>query len=222
VTDTPDLSTYYLIHRALRASGDRLAGAVAGLDEGDRRRARTLQWWFDGFAGELHDHHTIEDEIFFPALAAKVPTYAAYEAGLAEDHAHLDRVMNSLRLAIRGLAGNGTWAWHHRAAVEHSAELARFLHEHLGTEDDEVLPLFERHFTAGEYGEIDEQAIKRISPRQLLFTVPWIVGSGTPEEGRKMLAGTPKVMTLIWMATRRRYARRAALALGAETVEVAR
>jgi hypothetical protein len=223
VSQTPDLSSYYLVHRAIRRSADHLAAALAAFDEPDRKRRRALRWWYDGFAAELHTHHTLEDTIFFPALAEKVPAFAAYEAGLEDDHAHLDEVIASLTAAVHGLTGGaGNAGDHHAVAVRQSAELARFLHQHLGVEDDDVLPLFERHFDADEYAALDGRVIKATPPKHLLFMVPWAVASAEPAEAERLLAEAPLVVRGIWTVTRGRYLRRAALALGEIVPAVAR
>jgi hypothetical protein len=218
---TPDLTLYHLIHRAMRQTADQFATAVATLGHADRARATELEWWWKGFSAELHNHHTIEDEIFFPALAAKVPVFAAYEAGLAGDHAHLDQVMRGLDEVMPRLQ-RGSWAALHTRAVELSTELARFLHEHLTVEDEDVLPLFVRHFTADEYKELDEKALKHAPMKQMFFNVPWAVSTLTDDERTDLLAALPRPISIIWSLTRRRYTRRTQLAFGVQYLAVAR
>jgi hypothetical protein len=219
--DTPDLTLYYLIHRAMRQTADQFATALAELGNADRQRAAALLWWWNGFSAELHNHHTIEDEIFFPALAAKVPAFETYEAGLAEDHAHLDVVMSGLDDTIPRLS-SGTWTASHARAVELSAELASFLHGHLTVEDEDVLPLFVRHFSAEEYEELDKRALKHAPMKEMLFTVPWAVSTLTDQERTELLKALPTPISIIWGLTRRRYTRRARLALGVENLAVVR
>jgi hypothetical protein len=219
--ETPDLTLYYLIHRAMRQTADQFATALATLGHADRERAAALEWWWNGFSAELHNHHTIEDEMFFPALGAKVPAFAAYEAGLADDHAHLHEVMEGLGETIPQLL-RGAWSAPHTRAVELSAELARFLHEHLTVEDDDVLPLFTRHFTADEYKELDTRALKHAPMKQMLFNVPWAVSTLSESERRTLLAELPKPISIVWSLTRRRYTRRAKLAFGVGDLAVAR
>jgi hypothetical protein len=222
VTEAPDLSTYHLIHRAIRHSADQLAAAVADLDDGDRRQARAVAWWYDRFTKELHDHHTVEDEIFFPALAARIPTFAAHDAALAADHEHLDEVVAALAAALSGLAGDGDWASCRQVALDQAVELACFLHEHLGTEDDDVLPLFERHFSAAEYERLDEAARTAHSPVGMLFTIPWVLSVCTDGERDGLLASAPKMIEILYRLGRSRYARRTAAAFGATAPVVAR
>jgi hypothetical protein len=218
----PDLNSYYMIHAAMRRGSSQLAMAIAGLPEGDVDRIQDLCWYSDGLIRELHVHHTIEDDLFFPTLAERVPAFAEYEATLADDHGHLTDVMAALTGAVHGLADGRPWEVHHPVAVEQSAELAELLDRHLALEDDDVLPLFERHFTAEEYHHLDQQAVKRTGLRQLMFTVPWAVTTADPEAAAHALQHGPVVLRIIWRATRRRYLRRAARALAPEMMAVAR
>jgi hypothetical protein len=220
---TPDLTRYQLAHDAMRLGARQLADALATTDPADADRARALRWWCDGFIGELHAHHTVEDELFFPALAARVPTFAReHDAVLAAEHVELDEIMTALQAAAQGLASGRDVEDHLAVATARAEELSAFLDHHLGIEDDDVLPLFARHFTAEEYQRLDDQALKSIGPRQLLFTVPWAVCAGDPDTRAQVLADAPLPVRVIWVLTRRRYVRRATLALGIPAMAVAR
>lgn len=223
MTDTPDLTRYYLAHDAMRRSAHAFAAAVADLDLTDRRRIAAMQWWYAGFSGELKAHHTVEDDMFFAALAERVPAFAAeLDRELADEHDQLDRVMNALGEAVRRLSESWAGEHHHRVVREHAAELARLLDHHLGIEDDDVLPLFARHFSVDEYRRLDDEALKRIGLRQLLFTVPWAVATADEETRAHTLAEAPAPVRVIWLLTRRRYLRRTALVMGTRTVAVVR
>ena len=214
--DRPDTSTYYLVHRAMRTSSAQLTTALTRLDLGDRRRARAIALWYRGFAGELLAHHSIEDELFFPSLAEQVPgIWAAYEADLAADHEHLDHVMAGLQAALDTLAdGTPEWTAVQRRAVVLGRELRDHLTDHLRVEDDEVIPLFERHYTAEEYDELDQAALKHMKVGQMWFTLPWMMAGCTPEERGRLLAGAPAPLLWLWKAARAGYAKRASYALG--------
>ncbi len=213
MSDIPDLSNYYLIHEAMRTGSARLAAAIADLDPADRHRARLLAWMCKGVAAELHAHHTIEDDLFFPALAERVPSFLDIEAALAEQHVRLDVVTGVLRAAIDDVSRGRAVDTNLEIARDRSAELAELLFDHLGTEDDDVLPLFARHFSAEEYHELDRQAIKRTGIRKMLFTVPWAVTTVDPADAQRLLAEGPGVIRAIWRLTRRSYAERASIAL---------
>ena len=87
------------------------------------------------------------------------------------------------------------------------------LDEHLAFEDAEVAPLFVRHFTADEYDDLDARAVKMTPFKQMLFTAPWMMSHLDDAERDELLASVPKALTLLWMATRGRYARLSTRAL---------
>jgi hemerythrin-like domain-containing protein len=221
MTDTPDISMYYLVHRAIRSDAQRFAAAMRDLTEHDRRRIATIRWWWRGFSNELHNHHSLEDTIFFPALAERVPAFVEYERGLADDHAHLDEVISLLDDAVHGLSSVRSWATHHAVAVELATELAEFLGHHLALEDADILPLFTRHFSAAEYDVLDRRAIKATRPVEIVFTCPWLLIACTPAERADLLAHLPAFLRVVWRLTGRRHARRTTLAFGSDSIELA-
>jgi hypothetical protein len=214
-TAIPDLSKYRLIHAAMRAADDQLVAGIATCQPGNRRRAAALRRWFDGYAGELHDHHTIEDEIFFPALADRVPSYAEYAPVLTADHGQVDELIDGLRSTLAALPDAGdSWDTVRNRALTAAEELRDLLASHLDLEDADVLPLFERHFSAAEYDALDQRARESVRPRQLAFTVPWLIASADPEVAKVIVANAPRSLRLIWRATRGRYARLTCRAFG--------
>lgn len=215
MSETPDLTLWMLLHQAMRESGDQLAAAVATLEVDDRDRARALHRWFTGFDGELHHHHMVEDDIFFPALAARVPAYDA-ESGdeIVADHERLDQLLAELRTTLGQLAGPDGTALALGTAQAASAELATLLHRHLALEDDDVLPMFARHFTAEEFQPMQDQAGKSMKMGQARFTVAWLMTHLDAEQQQILFDDAPGILKLVWKLTRTRYDRLAAVALG--------
>ena len=214
MTDAPDTSTYYAIHRAMRITSGQLHAALAGMADEDRARAKALLRWVVGFCGELKAHHTVEDEIFFPAIAARVPTYQLHADELEGGHERLDELMDGLRLHLGRMAQGMAWAPAHHEATSLAPELHELLESHLDLEDRDVVPLLERHFSAVEYGVLDGAAKKDLSLKQAAFTLPWLMATLTVEEQRRLTAEAPIALLGIWKLTRNRYARSASYALG--------
>jgi hypothetical protein len=218
---TPDLTVYYLIHRAMRNDAARLAQAVARLRPEDHRGARALHEWYGGFVTELHHHHVVEDTIFFPALVERVPSASRDLDRIAVDHERLNELLERGRAAVRELAGGSDdRRVTHTAAVEVTAELADLLEAHLAFEDDELLPLFATQFTAQEYDGFHAQAAKDLDVRAALFTIPWVVSWATDTEREVAFASTPRLFRLVWSLRRRRFARLDEAALGPRSVPV--
>jgi hemerythrin-like domain-containing protein len=214
--DTPDLTTYYVIHRNMRVSTRRLAAAVADVTEADRaERGHALRRWYAGFEDELHTHHTVEDTIFFPSLFERLPSLRAYLARIDDEHDELNRLLERTHDALAAVANsNRDWTESIASARNVTSDLESLIDQHLDFEDAEILPLFSRHYSRADYEALDKEAIAGTGMKQLAYTVPWLMAGATPDEQTQMLDNAPFILRVLWMATRRRYARLETDALG--------
>jgi hypothetical protein len=212
----PDLRSYRAIHEALRSANEQLVVGLRSLPEAPATRVPALRRWFAGYRAELRTHHELEDEVFFPALAERVPSFERYAAELDRDHHRLDELIQLVQAALDHAASGGLEG-DAPAAVDgtaHAIELRDLMAAHLDVEDDEILPMFERHFTADEYEVLDRRALESVSLRQAMFTVPWFMATAAPEEAAHTFADAPLAMKVVHALTRRRYARLAVQAFG--------
>ena len=213
---TVDLTAYRLVHRALTDGAARLAASVADSRPGvDRERLVALRRWYSGYERELDLHHRLEDDRFFPALAARVPTMVEHEPRLVAEH---ELIVTAMRRTGRALAAvvrpGGATVAAHREAVEATAELSARMDSHIGYEDADILPLFVRHMDAEEYEAIEEAAKRDGSLRTMAFTIPFIMEAADDEERAALLDDAPAVLRWLWVATRGRYRRLAQTAFG--------
>ena len=217
---TPDLTFYFAIHQAQREAIARYLAAVRGLAEAERRvRGRALARWAKGFRLELDEHHDVEDRFFFPSLRARVPWSAPLLDRLDADHRRLDALLSRWPGAAAALAGPATPFEPARARVQAFAEeLCELLQGHLAVEDAEVLPLFEQHYSAEDYGLLFEQAVKKGKKAGLWFVAPFSVDcyAAGPERDA-FLASVPGVLRLLHRVVRPSYDRLVAAALDAES-----
>lgn len=213
--DVADLTQYRAIHEAMRVSNDQLVAALDELDPADTRRAAALHRWYGGYVEELRMHHHAEDDICFPALAERVPAFVEYSNTLADNHHRLDELIDALDAGLSRLAGGSGTETDRQRALAVAVELRDFLRDHLALEDADVIPLFERHFTAAEYEEMDRRIMKQLKPAQALFTAPWFIATIDPETAAKTLRAAPLPLKVVYYLGRRRYARLARRAFGA-------
>ncbi len=220
----PDLSFYFAVHEAQRDALHRYRAAVETLTEPERTgRGRALQRWAKGFALELDEHHYAEDRFFFPSLRAKVATAAATIDALEADHRRLDELLARWQVVSRDLADPSTsFAGAHAAATDFAGQLDDLLDRHLGVEDQDVLPLFWRHYTAAEYDAVVARAIKKSKKAGMWFIAPFTVDcyAAGPERDA-FLASVPAVLRLLHRVVRPRYDRLVAEALGTAVVQTA-
>jgi hypothetical protein len=200
--DAPDLTGYHLVHRALRAEARHLAWLSTALRT--PRQLRTFRWLWNGFAGELHCHHTAEDRVMFPALAERLGSNIAFER-TDLDHARLDELLEHVS-AIVAKAHLASQISGLRPVLE---ELAGLLTGHLAYEDETILPRFAEQFDAAEYQQLEEGVLEVLGvSRQALFTVPFLLSFATADERASMLAGAPRPFVIMYRLTRRGFARR--------------
>jgi hemerythrin-like domain-containing protein len=216
MTDAPDAKDYRIIHHCLRTAPHRLATALAeaaDVSAGDHARARAIADYWTGYAGEVLAHHTVEDEVFFPRLVARVPVAATHLDRVEVEHHRLDELMDAAARATGRYATTAA-ARDAEAAAAVVDELATLMDAHLDFEDADLVPLFERHFTVAEYAELTTAAQKGLSIKQAAFTVPFVMHWAEPDDARELLADAPLALRLLHVATRRRHARLTNLALG--------
>jgi hypothetical protein len=213
----PDLTLFTVVHRAMRRDGARLAAALDGLGEGDTPRARGLRRWYGGYHGELHGHHALEDHLWFPVLAERVPTFAEHTDRIEREHHLLDDALRGVETALDRLVDSEATGAARQDAHDAACELSSLLDLHLGFEDADILPLYVRHFSDDEYAEVEREARRMIEARRLPFAVPWMLGAATPAERSRVLGSAPLALRLVWYAGRGRHARLSARALGPAT-----
>src|SRR4051794_11142380 len=214
----PDLTLYRIVHRAIRGGTAALAqGAVTIEAAGAERRTAFARYW-KGYAGEVLHHHEVEDDIFFPALVERVPVAAELIHRTDADHAHLDQLADAIESSV-ALVRSGS---HAPDLAGLTVELDRHMSDPLDLEDRDVLPLFERHFTAEEYDALDAAAVKSagLGP-QTAFSVPMIVGAMTAEERATILPGAPLPLRVLYRLSRRSHARIRSRAFGRPGVRAA-
>ena len=216
MAEAPDLTTFNVLHRAMRTDAARLAQAVADMDETDRvERATALRRWYRGYMAELHDHHHIEDELFYPALRERVPGSGTMIDRIDVDHEHLSDLLDRTATLLDNLADPSVpFRPIYADAVMVTDGLRALLDAHLGFEDDDVVPLFGVHFTKDQYDAIEQQAKKHINVTQLFFVIPWVMSCSSDAEQEQLFDGAPFIFKMIWYVSRGRYAKLDAAAFG--------
>ena len=213
----PDLTFYFAVHQAQRDALGRYRRAVSSLTEGERvDRGKALTRWAKGFALELDEHHYVEDAFFFPSLRSRVASAGAVIDGLEADHRHLDDLLVRWPAFARDLADPKVPFVDARSeAAAFAEELHGFLDRHLTVEDQDVLPLFWRHYSAQDYEAVVEQAVNKGKKAGMWFVAPFTVDCfAEGAERDAFLASVPGVLRLLHRLVRPSYDRLIATALG--------
>ena len=204
---------FRMVHGCLRRATSAIVRAVPAVHAADVRRSRAFTRYWEGFTHELEHHHTVEDDVFYPALAEREPRIGELLAHIEADHHRIDELMAEAAAAVAAVTEHGT-----RPTIDARpfAEFDALLARHLDLEDAELVPLFPQHFEAVEYEELTQQAMKALSLRQAAFTVPFIADQAQPEELAEILSQAPLPFRVLLRVTRRGHGRLADLALGTD------
>jgi hemerythrin-like domain-containing protein len=205
MTDTHDM---YVVHRVFRRESTLMPRLVRSVRPGERTRAAAVAGHFRDYALGLHHHHTAEDELLWPLLLARVDLEAELVLRMEEQH---HRVADGLAVVEKLLP---EWeadpsATTGEAIAAAMAEHRDALHEHLGDEEQFVLPLVAEHITQAEWDRLGERFATETPKDKLLFFLGALLEEATPDERQHMLGNLPVPAKLAWrFVGRRAYARR--------------
>jgi hemerythrin-like domain-containing protein len=213
VTTTSGIDTreMVVVHTAFRHEYEEAPDIVRAVPEGDRSRVDRVADHIQLLLDMLHHHHAGEDRLLWPKLLDRVPKDVAPTVELMERqheaiHAEMDRVQAALTAwRASGSASDGEAL---AAAIE---RLTPVLEEHLGAEEEQILPLTARSLTQAEWDEIGEAGMNGIPRKQMPMVFGLLMEGGDPEVLKAMLAHAPLPARLLLPSLspriRRRYVR---------------
>lgn len=204
----PDLTFVTLIHQSLRADAARLAAAIAELGPSDRQdRLPGIQAFFGHYREQLLMHHRHEDELFFPALAARAGVGGMHLTELAGQHEALDAALQAVGEDLTVLAGPvADFATDRVTAASALSTMAGLLAAHLTLEERTALPLFESDMPAADYKKLEARARKATPRPQAQFLIPWVIAHATPDQRNALFRSAPP-LRLAYRLNYRRYRR---------------
>ena len=210
---TSTIARFTAVHRQMRTDTQRVVAAIEVCVPGDRSRRRALARWAEGFASELHLHHTIEDTYFLPPLAARLPDLADVVTGLEQDHAVVDRIMQRWTPAAHRFGDPTEAFWDARCELLGLAiELRDLLARHLDIEDELLVPRFSEAFTEADLQRLEEDVTGALGVKGLAFALPWNIDAHDASERAELIAGAPAMMRVLYRLTVGRHRRLVATA----------
>jgi hemerythrin-like domain-containing protein len=201
-------------HRAFRRDTARFVQALGQVDPRDDDTIASLQAWFVAAVEALHHHHTIEDEIMWPALRERSPAFAVADPVMQAEHEALDAAMTAAAAAVARLssAPSSQREAARRDAEEQVVRLRAILVEHLADEEATALPLLGEAFTVEEHAALGARVHDLFTPKELAFGLCWYLDAATPREREVILSELPLPVRLLQrLVLRRRYERLAAV-----------
>lgn len=208
-TDTRDM---VVVHTALRREFRLAPGLVRRTPAGDVDRASTVAEHLELINSFLHLHHTEEDRLLWPKLLDRVPTeLAGITTLMRSQHGQIHDLIGSAQ-ALVPLWRSTADAAQRDELADSLEQLSVVLDEHLGAEEQHILPLAARWLSASEWQQLGEQAMAELPRNRLPLLFGMFMYEGDPEVIRSMLAHAPLLPRLLMpvLAPRAyaRYARR--------------
>jgi hypothetical protein len=209
-----DMTMMYLMHHAFRRDLDAFAGAVPRTPVEDRRAWRAMARRWELFSTTLHHHHHGEDTGLWPLLVerANASERATLQA-MEDEHAEIDPLLAGAAAGFARLSEHPDVDA--RAALSVRVAAAReSLGRHLRHEETEAIALVQRVMTRSDWESVDAHFKESLPFGLLVKAVPWVLHQVPSEVRLQVFSETGLAHRLLWLLTRRGFARREARAFG--------
>jgi hemerythrin-like domain-containing protein len=196
----PDLSVLFAIHHALAEDAVALTKAANDLRPEDRsERIPSIRSFFDHYTAQLVAHHTHEDEIFFPALDAKVGATAMSRAELDAQHEELDEGIQRVRSALAAIGDDRTdFATTKARLISATNRLERQLATHFELEESTAIPHYQRTMSAAEHAVLEARVQAAGTFEELQFMVPWLFDRLPAVARDRALEASPDIFAIVY------------------------
>jgi len=189
-TDAFDMA---IVHRVFRNELHNAPRLVREVKAGDTERSAIVGAHLDFIVAALHHHHAAEDDLIWPKLHVRAPSYAVHitrmenaHRGIAEADAKVQAMVASWVLSADPRLGE-------QLAVSVD-ELSASVDEHLEDEERNVVPLINEHIEPDEWQEAVSRAAEFLSRKNLklgLVLGGYVLDAASAEEARRILANVP-------------------------------
>ena len=211
--ETPTVEVASLVRRALLVSAGELVDALAAPPAADRRRQRTLDRWFAGYADQVRRYHELLDTMVVPALAARGALDQRALDTIAADHAWLDQLLSDVGDALGILSfGLGAEAWWIGRVADLAASLQHVLASQLSRDERLLTPLITRWLDLDEHEVVQYETMRAVAAGPVRFSLAWFSTHLDDAERAAVASYVPAASRLAWRV-RRHSATRATVAV---------
>lgn len=196
-----------VVHRYFRREFALLPELVRGVAARDGKHALLVGDWVAELITSLHHHHTGEDELLWPVLLQRVTLAAELVFRMEAQHVRVSTLLDSAAALLPAWQGGAEVDVRDRLAAV-LAEVAGLLDEHLDEEEQQILPLVEKHLTTAEWAELGDRGKDSMPKggRKALVVLAAILLDASPQERTRFLKMLPlPVRTLYRVAGQRTY-----------------
>jgi hemerythrin-like domain-containing protein len=206
-TTQPDTNEMVIVHRVFRREFHLLPDLIGLVREGDTARAAVLAEHATDLVTGLHHHHQAEDELLWPPLLRQATLHTDLVRRMEAQHNALSAALNQIEKLLP--------AWATKAGGAERDELgdavrraSTILDEHLGEEEQEILPLVRKHLTVEQWKALGDRGAEAIDDKKKrLIFLGMILEDTSADEERDFLSRMPGLVRLLWKVVgRRQYA----------------
>ncbi len=204
-----DMTMMYLMHHAFRRDLAAFVAVVPRTPVDDQGAWAALADRWQLFSATLHNHHEGEDKHVWPALMGRADAEErAVLAAMEAEHAVIDPALTACRDGITSMVTHPSHDVRNALAVRLVAA-REHLTRHLAHEETEAIAFMQRVLSAKDWDAIEARLRTTLTLPEIVRMVPWVIHE-LPLEARRQLFGEMPGGTayrLIWVLTRRRFAR---------------
>ncbi|MCA2264604.1 hypothetical protein A5626_22520 [Mycobacterium marseillense] len=193
-----------LVHRVFRDQLNLAPQLISSVRPWQRRRMKVVAGHITNVLVALHHHHVAEDELLWPTLHARVPLRSEDIHRMETEHSLIAKLVSSveLRLAEWMTAPDSPVAQSQAAEtlISEITALRESVSDHLGAEEDRVVPLINENLTDAEWRAVTERGAAFLSGRNIWFGIAFVgtvLEACTTDERRRFLAGMPPQKRLL-------------------------
>ncbi|MFI7612602.1 hemerythrin domain-containing protein [Nonomuraea terrae] len=180
-----------MVHGAFRREFGPLAELARGVADGDRERVELVAGHIELISYMLHHHHQAEDTAIWPRLLERCPEEIAPSVHLMEEqHERLAETITELEAAVAAWRGTGEAAGG-TAVAETLDRMVPAVLEHLDAEEQQVLPLIEKHITAAEWYEMTAKIVESTPQDKTLVILGMMIYGGSPQTVQEAVGTLP-------------------------------
>jgi hemerythrin-like domain-containing protein len=180
-TQYADVRPMIMLHNALRREFHLLPALVRGVPDADAGRARIVAEHIDFLTTILHAHHHGEDVVLWPILLDRGPAEITPIVHVMErHHDRIDQLSMQIATTLAGWrASAGSAAG--ESLADSLDRLIVVLEEHLGMEEEHILPVAAKYVTTIEWDQIGKAAGIEVDPALRPVGLGMIMYEGDPE-----------------------------------------
>ncbi|MEV6416045.1 hemerythrin domain-containing protein [Kribbella sp. NPDC051718] len=203
-TAVPDTHEMVIIHRVFRRELGLLPGLISQVTVGDTGRAALVGEHLTDIVSSLHHHHEGEDDLLWPPLLATATLEKDLIHRMESQHAALSTALDQIDKLAPAWAATANQADRDALATA-VRDASTILEEHMGEEEQQILPLVRQYLTAEQWNKLGERGAKSIEDkRKRLLFLGMILEECSPEEERDFLKKMPAPVRVLWKVVGRR------------------